>query len=167
MAGLCATWTCLAADRPNFLLLHDDETEEAVIYGVIERSNTASGLTKGWFTVSQLTSLAGHQFTCILAPSCWDECVVSGTTEVNCISHISCIVVILVVITWLISPKKWTVGWFVLSLQHISSRRHKDRVAGKPSKPKYSPYNKQQRSSVTVNNSSKGSSNVNSARWSF
>ncbi|XP_029705646.1 zinc finger protein 385B isoform X3 [Takifugu rubripes] len=33
--------------------------------------------------------------------------------------------------------------------QHISSRRHKDRVAGKPSKPKYSPYNKQQRSSVT------------------
>ncbi|KAF6733749.1 Zinc finger protein 385B [Oryzias melastigma] len=28
--------------------------------------------------------------------------------------------------------------------QHISSRRHKDRVAGKPSKPKYSPYNKQQ-----------------------
>uniref|UniRef100_A0A674NBS6 C2H2-type domain-containing protein n=1 Tax=Takifugu rubripes TaxID=31033 RepID=A0A674NBS6_TAKRU len=49
--------------------------------------------------------------------------------------------------------------------QHISSRRHKDRVAGKPSKPKYSPYNKQQRSSVTVNNSSKVSSNVNSARW--
>uniref|UniRef100_A0A672ZAH2 Zinc finger protein 385B n=1 Tax=Sphaeramia orbicularis TaxID=375764 RepID=A0A672ZAH2_9TELE len=34
--------------------------------------------------------------------------------------------------------------------QHISSRRHKDRVAGKPSKPKYSPYNKQQRSSITV-----------------
>ncbi|XP_069010431.1 zinc finger protein 385B isoform X2 [Embiotoca jacksoni] len=33
--------------------------------------------------------------------------------------------------------------------QHISSRRHKDRVAGKPSKPKYSPYNKQQRSSLT------------------
>ncbi|XP_029980910.1 zinc finger protein 385B isoform X2 [Sphaeramia orbicularis] len=33
--------------------------------------------------------------------------------------------------------------------QHISSRRHKDRVAGKPSKPKYSPYNKQQRSSIT------------------
>ncbi|MED6281419.1 hypothetical protein CHARACLAT_021341 [Characodon lateralis] len=32
--------------------------------------------------------------------------------------------------------------------QHISSRRHKDRVAGKPSKPKYSPYNKQQRSSL-------------------
>ncbi|KAF7215389.1 zinc finger protein 385B isoform X2 [Nothobranchius furzeri] len=31
--------------------------------------------------------------------------------------------------------------------QHISSRRHKDRVAGKPSKPKYSPYNKPQRSS--------------------
>ncbi|MGH0146979.1 UNVERIFIED_CONTAM: hypothetical protein FKN15_020278, partial [Acipenser sinensis] len=31
--------------------------------------------------------------------------------------------------------------------QHISSRRHKDRVAGKPMKPKYSPYNKQQRSS--------------------
>uniref|UniRef100_UPI003AAD8415 zinc finger protein 385B-like n=1 Tax=Centroberyx gerrardi TaxID=166262 RepID=UPI003AAD8415 len=34
--------------------------------------------------------------------------------------------------------------------QHISSRRHKDRVAGKPSKPKYSPYNKQQRSSLTT-----------------
>ncbi|CAG5865858.1 unnamed protein product [Menidia menidia] len=33
--------------------------------------------------------------------------------------------------------------------QHISSRRHKDRVAGKPSKPKYSPYNKQQRNSVS------------------
>ncbi|XP_031726045.1 zinc finger protein 385B isoform X1 [Anarrhichthys ocellatus] len=33
--------------------------------------------------------------------------------------------------------------------QHISSRRHKDRVAGKPSKPKYSPYNKQQHSSLT------------------
>ncbi|NWT24811.1 Z385B protein, partial [Cardinalis cardinalis] len=29
--------------------------------------------------------------------------------------------------------------------QHISSRRHKDRVAGKPMKPKYSPYNKLQR----------------------
>lgn len=38
----------------------------------------------------------------------------------------------------------------LLLLQHISSRRHKDRVAGKPSKPKYSPYNKQQRSSLTV-----------------
>ncbi|XP_054471612.1 zinc finger protein 385B [Anoplopoma fimbria] len=34
--------------------------------------------------------------------------------------------------------------------QHISSRRHKDRVAGKPSKPKYSPYNKQQRSPSLV-----------------
>ncbi|XP_030642666.1 zinc finger protein 385B isoform X2 [Chanos chanos] len=34
--------------------------------------------------------------------------------------------------------------------QHISSRRHKDRVAGKPTKPKYSPYNKQQRSSSTL-----------------
>lgn len=34
--------------------------------------------------------------------------------------------------------------------QHISSRRHKDRVAGKPMKPKYSPYNKQQRSSTMV-----------------
>ncbi|KAL4656691.1 zinc finger protein 385B isoform X2, partial [Arapaima gigas] len=34
--------------------------------------------------------------------------------------------------------------------QHISSRRHKDRVAGKPLKPKYSPYNKQQRSSGTL-----------------
>ncbi|XP_059962792.1 zinc finger protein 385B [Mesoplodon densirostris] len=30
--------------------------------------------------------------------------------------------------------------------QHISSRRHKDRVAGKPLKPKYCPYNKLQRS---------------------
>ncbi|XP_055456646.1 zinc finger protein 385B isoform X2 [Psammomys obesus] len=30
--------------------------------------------------------------------------------------------------------------------QHISSRRHKDRVAGKPLKPKYSPYNKLHRS---------------------
>ncbi|XP_033914812.2 zinc finger protein 385D-like isoform X3 [Acipenser ruthenus] len=29
--------------------------------------------------------------------------------------------------------------------QHISSRRHKDRAAGKPPKPKYSPYNKAQR----------------------
>nr|XP_020659773.1 zinc finger protein 385B [Pogona vitticeps] len=35
---------------------------------------------------------------------------------------------------------------FVLKFQHISSRRHKDRVAGKPTKPKYSPYNKLQRS---------------------
>ncbi|XP_041938263.1 zinc finger protein 385B isoform X2 [Alosa sapidissima] len=34
--------------------------------------------------------------------------------------------------------------------QHISSRRHKDRVAGKPLKPKYSPYNKQQRSSTVL-----------------
>ncbi|XP_067265507.1 zinc finger protein 385B isoform X1 [Chanodichthys erythropterus] len=34
--------------------------------------------------------------------------------------------------------------------QHISSRRHKDRVAGKPTKPKYSPYNKQQRSSSSL-----------------
>ncbi|XP_070304349.1 zinc finger protein 385B [Salvelinus sp. IW2-2015] len=34
--------------------------------------------------------------------------------------------------------------------QHISSRRHKDRVAGKPMKPKYSPYNKQQRSSTVL-----------------
>ncbi|MBN3308415.1 Z385D protein, partial [Amia calva] len=34
--------------------------------------------------------------------------------------------------------------------QHISSRRHKDRVAGKPMKPKYSPYNKQQRSSSVL-----------------
>ncbi|XP_063055484.1 zinc finger protein 385B isoform X2 [Engraulis encrasicolus] len=29
--------------------------------------------------------------------------------------------------------------------QHISSRRHKDRAAGKPAKPKYSPYTKPQR----------------------
>ncbi|XP_060945108.1 zinc finger protein 385B [Limanda limanda] len=33
--------------------------------------------------------------------------------------------------------------------QHISSRRHKDRVAGKPSKPKYSPYTKQERNTLT------------------
>ncbi|KAM4704677.1 zinc finger protein 385D isoform 2-T2 [Rhinophrynus dorsalis] len=31
--------------------------------------------------------------------------------------------------------------------QHISSRRHKDRAAGKPPKPKYSPYNKLQKPS--------------------
>uniref|UniRef100_A0A3B3Y8F8 C2H2-type domain-containing protein n=1 Tax=Poecilia mexicana TaxID=48701 RepID=A0A3B3Y8F8_9TELE len=30
--------------------------------------------------------------------------------------------------------------------QHISSRRHKDRAAGKPAKPKYSPYSKPQKS---------------------
>lgn len=29
--------------------------------------------------------------------------------------------------------------------QHISSRRHKDRSAGKPAKPKYSPYSKPQK----------------------
>ncbi|KAE8596694.1 hypothetical protein XENTR_v10016203 [Xenopus tropicalis] len=34
--------------------------------------------------------------------------------------------------------------------QHISSRRHKDRAAGKPPKPKYSPYNKLQKSSNPV-----------------
>ncbi|KAM9397811.1 zinc finger protein 385B-like isoform 2-T2 [Salvelinus alpinus] len=34
--------------------------------------------------------------------------------------------------------------------QHISSRRHKDRVAGKPLKPKYSPYSKQQHSTATT-----------------
>ncbi|XP_037542999.1 zinc finger protein 385B isoform X1 [Nematolebias whitei] len=34
--------------------------------------------------------------------------------------------------------------------QHISSRRHKDRVAGKPTKPKYSPYNKQRGSSLLI-----------------
>ncbi|XP_078260148.1 zinc finger protein 385B isoform X3 [Rhinoraja longicauda] len=34
--------------------------------------------------------------------------------------------------------------------QHISSRRHKDRVAGKPLKPKYSPYSKLQRSSTIL-----------------
>lgn len=33
--------------------------------------------------------------------------------------------------------------------QHISSRRHKDRAAGKPPKPKYSPYNKVQKPPVT------------------
>ncbi|XP_069791961.1 zinc finger protein 385B isoform X2 [Narcine bancroftii] len=34
--------------------------------------------------------------------------------------------------------------------QHISSRRHKDRVAGKPLKPKYSPYSKLQRNSTIL-----------------
>ncbi|XP_029612107.1 zinc finger protein 385B-like [Salmo trutta] len=34
--------------------------------------------------------------------------------------------------------------------QHISRRRHKDRVAGKPLKPKYSPYSKQQHSTTTT-----------------
>ncbi|KAG2460561.1 Z385C protein, partial [Polypterus senegalus] len=32
--------------------------------------------------------------------------------------------------------------------QHMNSRRHKDRLAGKPPKPKYSPYNKSQQSTV-------------------
>ncbi|XP_063778275.1 zinc finger protein 385D isoform X2 [Pseudophryne corroboree] len=34
--------------------------------------------------------------------------------------------------------------------QHISSRRHKDRAAGKPPKPKYSPYNKVQRPTTPI-----------------
>ncbi|CAH2282764.1 zinc finger 385D [Pelobates cultripes] len=34
--------------------------------------------------------------------------------------------------------------------QHISSRRHKDRAAGKPPKPKYSPYNKVQRTTTPL-----------------
>lgn len=34
--------------------------------------------------------------------------------------------------------------------QHISSRRHKDRAAGKPPKPKYSPYNKLQRGTTPL-----------------
>ncbi|XP_029445152.1 zinc finger protein 385D isoform X3 [Rhinatrema bivittatum] len=34
--------------------------------------------------------------------------------------------------------------------QHISSRRHKDRAAGKPPKPKYSPYNKGQRGATQL-----------------
>nr|XP_040021901.1 zinc finger protein 385D isoform X1 [Gasterosteus aculeatus aculeatus] len=33
--------------------------------------------------------------------------------------------------------------------QHISSRRHKDRAAGKPAKPKYSPYSKTQKGPTT------------------
>lgn len=33
----------------------------------------------------------------------------------------------------------------VSHFQHISSRRHKDRAAGKPAKPKYSPYSKPQK----------------------
>lgn len=36
-------------------------------------------------------------------------------------------------------------GSLVSSLQHISSRRHKDRAAGKPAKQKYSPYTKTQK----------------------
>ncbi|NXV96807.1 Z385C protein, partial [Calonectris borealis] len=32
--------------------------------------------------------------------------------------------------------------------QHMSSRRHKDRLAGKPPKPKYSPYNKLQKNAA-------------------
>ncbi|KAF7662272.1 hypothetical protein LDENG_00239200 [Lucifuga dentata] len=32
--------------------------------------------------------------------------------------------------------------------QHISSRRHKDRAAGKPAKPKYSPYSKQPKGQI-------------------
>ncbi|XP_069068162.1 zinc finger protein 385D [Pleurodeles waltl] len=34
--------------------------------------------------------------------------------------------------------------------QHISSRRHKDRAAGKPPKPKYSPYSKLQRGTTPL-----------------
>ncbi|KAM9307481.1 zinc finger protein 385D [Gastrophryne carolinensis] len=34
--------------------------------------------------------------------------------------------------------------------QHISSRRHKDRAAGKPPKPKYSPYNKVQKTTTST-----------------
>ncbi|XP_029794632.1 zinc finger protein 385D [Suricata suricatta] len=37
-------------------------------------------------------------------------------------------------------------NWQLLhAIHHISSRRHKDRAAGKPPKPKYSPYNKLQK----------------------
>lgn len=36
----------------------------------------------------------------------------------------------------------------VLLSQHMSSRRHKDRLAGKPPKPKYSPYNKLQKNAA-------------------
>ncbi|PKU34906.1 hypothetical protein llap_14792 [Limosa lapponica baueri] len=32
--------------------------------------------------------------------------------------------------------------------QHMNSRRHKDRLAGKPPKPKYSPYNKLQKNAA-------------------
>ncbi|KAJ8284392.1 hypothetical protein COCON_G00032420 [Conger conger] len=39
--------------------------------------------------------------------------------------------------------------------QHMNSRRHKDRLAGKPPKPKFSPYNKSQQNSVLA-----------SVRWS-
>lgn len=36
----------------------------------------------------------------------------------------------------------WHFCVFLSPSQHISSRRHKDRAAGKPAKPKYSPYSK-------------------------
>ncbi|MGH0121998.1 UNVERIFIED_CONTAM: hypothetical protein FKN15_000539 [Acipenser sinensis] len=36
--------------------------------------------------------------------------------------------------------------------QHMNSRRHKDRLAGKPPKPKYSPHSKSQPNSVLANN---------------
>ncbi|XP_061087309.1 zinc finger protein 385C [Conger conger] len=39
--------------------------------------------------------------------------------------------------------------------QHMNSRRHKDRLAGKPPKPKFSPYNKSQQNSILA-----------SVRWS-
>lgn len=60
------------------------------------------------------------------------------------------------------SPRRWSLAnlictWIFLlvlaalyvytsvPLQHISSRRHKDRAAGKPAKPKFSPYTLSQR----------------------
>ncbi|XP_048410032.1 zinc finger protein 385D-like isoform X4 [Stegostoma tigrinum] len=47
--------------------------------------------------------------------------------------------------------------------QHISSRRHKDRAAGKPPKPKYSPYNKLQRG----NNALAVSACINAVKLAF
>lgn len=48
----------------------------------------------------------------------------------------------------LLLPSSQSVDYFFL-FQHISSRRHKDRAAGKPAKPKYSPYSKAQRGPAT------------------
>lgn len=47
------------------------------------------------------------------------------------------------------APSAWApADRAVFLLQHMSSRRHKDRLAGKPPKPKYSPYNKLQKNAA-------------------
>lgn len=43
------------------------------------------------------------------------------------------------------STRRLSASCFISPFQHISSRRHKDRAAGKPAKPKYSPYTKPQK----------------------